>query len=170
MSDGSLVTRANLLLRHGILPALALIGPRFASPQAVALMLAIAMQESRVEHRAQIGGPARGFWQFERGGGVRGVLEHGATRDHAQTACRALLVEPAAAEVYRAIQYHDVLAAVFARLLLWSSPSALPAREDGPDAAWEYYLDTWRPGKPHRATWDAFWHLGWSVSIESGVR
>ena len=45
---------------------------RMLSDEAVTMMLAIGYQESRFEHRRQIRGPARGFWQFEHGGGVVG--------------------------------------------------------------------------------------------------
>lgn len=160
--------RCQLLTRHAIRPALDLLGADvFGSPRAIALMLAIAMQESRIQHRAQIGGPARGFYQFERGGGVAGVLNHPATSRHARAACEQLLVEPSADAVYAAIQYNDILASVFARLLLWAAPGSLPGSDGGPDDAWNYYLAQWRPGKPHVATWAGFWELGWS-SIEWG--
>ena len=33
---------------------------------------------------------------------------------------------------------------------------------DDADGAWECYLRTWRPGKPHPETWAAYWHEGWS--------
>ncbi len=42
------------------------------------LMLAIAGQESAWKYRAQVGGPARGFWQFEVTG-VDGVLNRNQT-------------------------------------------------------------------------------------------
>lgn len=161
-------TRCRLHLKYAILPAIHLLGAsRFRSREAVALMLAIAMQESRIQHRAQVGGPARGFYQFERGGGVAGVLAHASTKTHAEFACNALLVEPAADDVYRAIQYNDVLAAAFARLLLWASPAALPTFAQGPQPAWDYYLAQWRPGKPHPDTWAGLWDRAWSVASES---
>ena len=58
------------------------------------MLLAIGLQESRLTHRRQIGGPARGLWQFERGGGVAGVLRHAASRDHALSVCDARRVAP----------------------------------------------------------------------------
>ena len=69
-------------------PALALMQPRFYTPNAVHLLLAIGLQESGLCERCQIidgggKGPARGLWQFERGGGVVGVLTHPLTRTHA---------------------------------------------------------------------------------------
>ena len=165
MSDAPVMrTRCRLLAQHAIQPALNLLGAdKFGAPRAVALMLAIAMQESRIQHRAQIGGPARGFYQFERGGGVVAVFDHPSTRRHAIAACEQLMVKPTAAEVYAAIQYNDILASVFARLLLWASPDSLPGSDTGPDAAWRYYLAQWRPGKPHSETWAGFWELGWST-------
>ena len=39
--------------------------PGMDSAKARVMLLAIGLQESRFEHRRQIGGPARGFWQFE---------------------------------------------------------------------------------------------------------
>lgn len=46
-------------------------------------MLAIGLQESRLQHRRQNGGPARGFWQFEKGGGVKGILFHETAQERA---------------------------------------------------------------------------------------
>lgn len=120
------------------------------------LMLAIGLQESRFKHRRQINGPARGYWQFERGGGVRGVLLHKASRDAAVALCKARGVAPNDQAVYAALERDDVLAAGFARLLLWTDPRPLPELGDA-DAAWDYYIRNWRPGKPHRKTWDALY-------------
>lgn len=127
---------------------------RFNSRQANVMLVAIGLQESRFQHRKQIGGPAHGFWQFERGGGVKGVLAHASTKRYAHAACDIRGVNPSAADVYNLLPTDDLLAAAFARLLLWSDPHPLPV--DTADA-WAYYLRTWRPGKPHRHTWDALY-------------
>ena len=142
--------------REAILPALALLPARMNSPAAIALLLAIGLQESRLTHRRQIGGPARGLWQFERGGGVRGVLEHPSSKKLAAAVCEARGVEPIASRVYGALEDDDVLAAAFARLLLWTDPKPLPAIGDT-QSGWDLYIRTWRPGKPHRHTWDALY-------------
>tara|TARA_R110000868_G_scaffold409899_1_gene696409 strand:+ start:16411 stop:16884 length:474 start_codon:yes stop_codon:yes gene_type:complete len=140
--------------------AAALIGIPRTRPADI-LMLAIAGQESRWTHRAQIGGgPARGFWQFEKGGGVAGVLAHRASSERARSLCTALRIEADAATVYEALRWNDTLAVGFARLLLWTDPKALPT-EPGP--AWDCYIRTWRPGKPHQATWQARWDAAMSV-------
>lgn len=136
-------------------PAYALLPARMESDAATVLLLAIGLQESRFTHRRQIGGPARGFWQFESGGGVRGVLTHPTTRTHAKALCEARGVPASVSPVYSAIEQDDVLAAGFARLLLWSDPLPLPAI-DRTEAAWNLYMRTWRPGRPRKETWDAF--------------
>lgn len=117
------------------------------------LLLAIGYQESRFKHRRQIRGPARGYWQFEENG-VGGVLRHPATRQHALEVCEALNYPNEVTSVYPALADNDILAAAFARLNLWWVPSALP---EDKNSAWEYYLFAWRPGKPHRSSWDAAW-------------
>ena len=62
------------VLRTNVLPGMALLPDRMDTPEARVMMLAIGLQESRFVHRRQIKGPARGFWQFEQGGGVIGVV------------------------------------------------------------------------------------------------
>lgn len=137
-------------------PALARLPAKMDTPAARVMLLAIGLQESRFLHRRQIGGPARGFWQFERGGGVRGVLTHPASRDHAYRVCAARGVDPVAAAVYPALEADDVLAAAFARLLMWTDAWRLPAVGDT-QGGWELYIRTWRPGKPHPGTWQALY-------------
>ncbi|NMK48065.1 hypothetical protein [Achromobacter sp. Bel] len=144
----------DVITRTVINPALALLSAGMDSPEARVMLLAIGLQESRFLHRRQIGGPARGLWQFEQGGGVRGVLAHPASRDAAQRICAACRVAPAAASVYPVLETDDVLACAFARLLLWTDAKRLPSVDDS-SGAWSLYLRTWRPGKPHPQTWPA---------------
>lgn len=143
--------------RSAIEPALLLLPAKMTSPQAEVMLLAIGLQESRFIHRHQIGGPARSFWQAEQGGGmVHGVLRHPLTRDLSVGLCDARGVRPVNEQVYSAIEHDDVLAAGLARLLLWTDPGKLPALGDH-GGAWDLYLRTWRPGKPHRKTWAALY-------------
>lgn len=139
---------------HRVLPvAYALLPPEMGSRTASAMLLAIGLQESAFRHRRQISGPARGFWQFERGG-VEGVLTHRASRDHATRVLEVLCYRGAdVAAVHAALEHNDVLACVFARLLLWTLPGALPKDEHAEADGWKQYLSAWRPGKPHRETW-----------------
>lgn len=134
-------------------------GPKCSDP-AVRMLLAIALQESGAQHRYQstrttsTAGPARGFWQFERGGSVAGVMTHPRTKTLAQAVCDDALVDWDAAAIWRALEGHDGLAVAFARLLLWSDPQPLPKTSgDG----WACYMRNWRPGKPHPSTWLGYW-------------
>jgi hypothetical protein len=130
---------------------------------AEAMLLAIAWQESEMRYRRQVPvAHARGYWQFERGGGVRGVLSHPQTARHAQTVCLAFDVAPQDHEVYVAIEHHDVLAACCARLLLWTLPGPLPTQSHR-DTAWAQYLAAWRPGKPHERRWSQSWAVAWAT-------
>lgn len=140
------------ITRRAIEPAYALLPARMCSKEATLMLLAIGLQESRFLHRRQIGGPARGFWQFERGGGVKGVLRFDGTLHTSRAVCAARGVRPVAADVYPALEHDDVLAAAFARLLLWTDPAPLPAL-GATVRAWAYYRRNWRPGKPHPETW-----------------
>lgn len=148
------------ITRTAIDPAMAMFPDGMDSKSARVMMLAIGLQESGLCERCQIingggKGPARGLWQFERGGGVLGVLRHPVTRKYALRVCDARGVEPDSPAVWAALETDDVLAAVFARLLLYSDPMQLP-RPDDADAAWRLYaLRTWRPGKPHPDRWPA---------------
>lgn len=136
-------------------------GPR-VSALSRRMLVAIAMQESgpslvaRYQHSPAVQpGPARGWWQFERMGGAAGVLTHASSRVWAQRLCEHCTVIPQPAAVWRALEGHDMLAAGFARLLLFTEPQPLPTtREEG----WNQYMRNWRPGKPHAGAWPSNWN------------
>lgn len=149
--------------------AYALLPPEMASPQATALLLAIALQESRCEKRRQMGnGPARSFWQFEEGGGVAGVIAHHKSRQPLGVALVTLQYPVFAPTLHAAMEHNDVLAAVFARLLLWTDPKPLPLRDE-PDRGWDVYARTWRPGKPHPQTWRACYAEAWVMATKREI-
>lgn len=132
------------IYENAVLPAYKLLPEKMHSDNASRLLLAIGLQESALTHRRQMPvAHARGLWQFERGGGVAGVLQHRATAELAKQVCAARGVNPVADDVWQALEFDDVLAAAFARLLLWTDPKAMPA-----DAftGFDCYLRTWRPG------------------------
>lgn len=140
---------------HDVLPkAYELLPASMASTRANVMLLAIGLQESNLEYRRQIGGPARGLWQFEKGGGVKGVLTHKASKNIALDVCQALDIVPDADACYLALAENDILAACFARLLLFTDPKPLPDVNDT-GGAWDYYNRIWRPGKPHPLRWHA---------------
>jgi hypothetical protein len=142
--------------------AFSLLPARMNSPEAHAMLLAIGLQESDFHHRIQVNGPAHSFWQFERNGGIRGVLTHEGTGAIAHQICDLLIVEPVALNVYTAIAYHDVLAAVFARLLLWTDPRNMPGPAEAAKG-WDIYLAQWRPGKPRPNDWKKNFEAAWAT-------
>lgn len=127
------------------------IGPKPSSTDAARIMLlAIAGQEGSFQYRRQVGGPARSLWQFEQGGGVKGVLGHATTGPWARQICGALSIPNDAPTVFEAMAWNDHLAVAMARLLLWTDAAPLPADEAG---GWGYYERLWRPGKPGPDRW-----------------
>jgi hypothetical protein len=145
-------------LEKVVKPGLALLPAKFDTPEARVMLLAIGKQESRFEHRKQIGGPAHGFYQFEKGGGVKGVLTHPASKPIIERVLIGLNIARMPAVCYDCLAEpeHDALATVFARLLLYTDPHPLPALNCDPSLAWDYYFRNWRPGKPKRDTFDAY--------------
>jgi hypothetical protein len=158
--------RQDIAIKRVILPALKLLPAAMTSIEAIVMLLAIALQESALEHRWQVidakrpnaKGPARGLWQFELGtkaskGGVWGVYLHPASRYWLAQICaaRGVAFEPRA--IWLALETDDLLACCVARLLLFTDPKRLPALTDT-KGAWDLYrFRTWRPGKPHAGKW-----------------
>jgi hypothetical protein len=149
------------LLDFGIKPALSLLPAHMDKPAARALLLAIALQESGAAHRRQIGGPAKSYFQFERAG-VVGVLNHRASAAHAGDVCHLLDIEATVDAVHAAIEFSDLLASAFARLLLWTLPEPLP-KSDETDLGWSQYVGAWRPGRPRPEDWPDNFARGWTI-------
>lgn len=162
-----------LLLKTAIIPALGMLDSKLDTPAARAMLIAIALQESGIKARRQIleagkpwwasrPGAANGFWQFERDGGVRGVLRHPGASAIVLPVLAELLYPPDPYAVHEALIHNDVLACVLARALLYSVPDALP----GPDEhgnGWAQYLSAWRPGKAHKESWARNYEIAWEV-------
>ena len=141
-----------------------LLDPRLASPEAEVMLMAIAMQESNANHRRQTPtGPARGFWQFERGGGFRGVREHNRTGPRLKSFCAEASIPIEETAQWEMLPGSELLQVAFARLLLWSDNAPLPARGRKEDA-WSFYLRNWRPGKPHRDRWESAYQTAIDVT------
>ena len=150
------------LHQQAIPTALSMLPEKMYSAPAEAMMLTIILQESRALYRRQIGGPARGFAQFEVTG-VKGVMKHHLTKGFAENILERMHYPFDPVVVHTALEHNDVLAAVFARLLLWTHPAPLPLQGEA-DKSWEYYLSLWRPGKPHKDTWAEFYQQGWAIA------
>lgn len=139
--------------------AFQLLPVKMDSRQARIILAAIGYQETKYLTRVQYGsGPARGFWQFEEGGGVKGVMNHKASAELARKVCHARGVPFVRSTVWAALATDDVLSAAFARLLMYTDPFELP---DTQAAAWDMYANRlWNPGKPHPKTWPEAWAFG----------
>lgn len=150
------------ILKSAINPAFSLLPVKMDSDAARVMLLSIGLQESRLKFRFQktsdpyVKGPARGLWQFERGGGVAGVMNHFATKQLAEAVCKTRGVHFDSSLIHARLEYDDILAAAFARLLLWADAKPLPKVDASHDETWDCYIRSWRPGKPHRGTWDEF--------------
>ena len=147
------MTKALSTIAGAIGAALALLPPRLDSLQARIIVTAITLQEDPRQERVQRlngggRGAARGLWQFEQGG-VNGVLGHAATKAMAGAVCLARQVQPVVPAVWAAMETDDVLAAAFARLLVFTDSKPLPQIGDE-EGAWQLYLRTWRPGAAKR--------------------
>jgi hypothetical protein len=150
------------ILRSAINPALSMLPQKMDSDAARVMLLAAGLQESRLQFRYQKTtdpyqkGPARGLWQCERAGGVGGVMGNLTTKAHAEAICKARSVPFDSVLVWTRLEFDDILAAAFARLLMWADPKPLPNLDASHEDAWQFYLRCWRPGKPKRETWDEF--------------
>lgn len=159
------------LLHYAIAPALAELAT-FGIPDTFAarrFLLAIALQESALMHRRQVtnsgleNGPAASFWQFEQGGGCAGVLRHPTVERRMHKLCTDFNVDPTPSGLWEAIRYNDVVAAIAARLLLYTLPSKLA---ENPADGWAQYVQAWRPGKPHAEKWTVNWNLATRIAEE----
>jgi hypothetical protein len=148
-------------VHSAIIPAaFSMLPGRMDSPEAEAMILAIGAQESGFTDREQMqSGPARGFWQFERGA-VNRVLAHETLGPIIKAILPQMAYKPW--DCYDAIQHNDVLACIFARLLLWTHPAKL-TEKDGPGEGWAQYLETWRPGKPRVVDWPENFGRAWQL-------
>lgn len=152
------------LLQTAILPALNELATTGipSNVDAARFMLAIALQESGLNYRRQVvsggteEGPAASFWQFEKGGGCKGVLTHRSVSERMGRICTDYNVKADPASLWEAMRYQDIVAAAAARLLIYTMPWELP--ETAPDG-WKQYIEAWRPGKPNPSTWEGNWNI-----------
>lgn len=156
-----------------VLPAAMSVFPaHLSTPEAQALILAIGLQESDFEHRQQLignhrnwwesmKGPAVSFFQFERIG-IAEVLRHHATSDDAFEFTQRLGYPTDVGTLWEALKHNDLLAAGFARLALRRVPEALPGPQDV-DEGWKQYLQVWRPGKPRPERWHSRYRRAWGI-------
>ena len=161
------------LLETVINPALEILPIKMNSNPAKAMLIAIALQESgdlntRVQkvkfNNKIVNGPAHGLWQFEKNGGVKGVINHISTSKIAIDICNKLNIKVVDKDIiWNELIKNDILACCFARLLLWTIPGKLP-NKDNPDLGWYQYSKlSWNPGKPHPEKWNKNFNIGWET-------
>lgn len=139
-----------LFLQRVVEPGLALLPGYMVSDQARVILMAIAGQETNWAARAQANdGPGRGYWQFEPAT-VAGLATGARTAPLLLSVMSTL--DLVGASPHAVIQWHDPMACVVARLLIWTDAAALPAVGDA-NGCWAYYTRLWRPGKPDRMRW-----------------
>lgn len=151
------------LLRNNIIPAaLSLLPDKMDSPEARAILIAIALQESALRYRRQVGGPALGLLQWELPQ-VGLVLRHPVVGPLAQNVLKVLVYDhgdPPHEHIHAAMEHNDILQMAFSRLLLWPDAAPLPKRDDV-QGSLATYLRVWRPGRPHPEKWPANWAAAW---------
>lgn len=151
------------VLKNNIIPAaLSLLPEKMDTPEARAILIAIALQETALRDRQQAGGPAKGLWQWELPQ-VGLVLRHDVVGPLARDVLAALVYTEGNApheSIHDAMQHNDILQCAFSRLLLWPDAAPLPKR-DNVQGSLATYLRVWRPGRPHPEKWPANWSAAW---------
>lgn len=145
--------QAQDLLAGVIRPALELLNEPYDSSEAEVLLVAIALQETKLKDRFQVGGgPAMSFWQIEPPTAYRTVAKWPAG------AAVLANLELSTNDLMSWLPWSELGACIVARGILWLEPSPLPDVPN-PSAGWQYYAEKcWRPGKPHPELWsDHYW-------------
>lgn len=152
------ITPADALTRV-IRPAFELLPAKMGGERAEVMVLAIMLQESELAARVQHGDdPARGLAKFELGGGIHEVMTHPASRDLARKVLAVRACPATERSAWLALAGDDLLAACFARLLLYTDELPLPTIGDV-DTAWKVYVRNWRPDKPRPIDWPGNYEL-----------
>src|SRR5262245_32238949 len=121
--------------------------------EALVMCMTIPGQESAWNARLQGGGPARGYSQFEEGGGVHGVLTHPASSGLIRTICDANDIDKVNDDkIYEQKAWSAFLNMSMTRLLLYTGPRPLPAVGDV-QGSYFYYDSIWRPGSKRPDDW-----------------
>lgn len=167
-----------MTLLEAVKAGFALLPERMGGRTAGVLCVTSSLQESPNGEQCQLPvkpdkcGPARGIFQFERMGGVYGVINHPASRPHILKLCELKGIEPTVDGLYAALPTaDDSLDAAVARLLYWTDPNPLPELGDV-DGAFRYYLHNWRPGAytrgsaEQRAGLRAKWAASYAEALE----
>ena len=149
-----------MTLKVDIAAALALLPKTLRTLDAAVQLYATSIQENptraprqliKKDGRLRPIGPAAGDYQFEKTGGIRGLLNFKSDRVQSmlRSVCAARQVPQTVDGLFDGIQTDPILAAALARLLYFTDAGALP-KAGAEQYAWDVYLRTWRPGAYER--------------------
>lgn len=118
-------------------------------------IIAVSYQESKIIARRQYGsGPARGYLQYEPSGVILDIMFRGWGRKFATHFDLLKPSDPrlAASELYKAVEYNDQLGVLM--FIDKYQLHRIPLKpESTEEQRWNFYLETWGPGKPRPAKW-----------------
>ena len=125
-------------------------GEKYASPEAVELVLATGIVESRYEYIRQMGdGPARSFWQVAPASAVDNLMHYLKHRPDLMRKCaKASLVDVKHWQNYDELVWAEILekkiaaGIVHCRLKYWRVPKKMPSTIEGQAAYWKKYYNT----------------------------
>ena len=125
-------------------------GDKFASDDAVSLVLATGIVESRYEYVRQMGnGPARSFWQVEAATAVDNLAHYLKHRKSLMGKCaEASLVDLKHWQSYDEKLWEEILekniaaGIIHCRLKYWRIPKRMPSSIEGQAAYWKKYYNT----------------------------
>lgn len=147
------------LMKQILIPALKFLPPQLDSINVRVLLLSIGFQESGFVSRVQVKDDnmqddivGKGFYQFTYIA-CKDVYEFQTNRFNFLDILNQLRIQNSARAVHTAIQFHDILATITARIFLYQSPLSVPCCDDY-KSMWYIYKSRWRPGRPRRENWD----------------
>ena len=125
-------------------------GTKFASGDAVKLVLATGIVESRYEYIRQMGkGPARSFWQVEAATAVDNLMHYLKHRPKLMKACaKASCVDIKHWQDFDEKTWEDILekniaaGIIHCRLKYWRVPKRMPNSIEGQANYWKKYYNT----------------------------
>ena len=126
------------------------LGYKYASEEAVDLVLATGIVESRYEYIRQMGdGPARSFWQVEPASAVDNLAHYLVHRSRLMQKCaEASLVDVKHWQNYDERVWADILekniasGIIHCRLKYWRVPKKMPNTLEGQADYWKKYYNT----------------------------
>ena len=126
------------------------LGDKYASKEAVDLVLATGIVESRYEYIRQMGdGPARSFWQVEPASAVDNLAHYLVHRSRLMQKCaEASLVDVKHWQNYDERVWADILekniasGIIHCRLKYWRVPKRMPNTLEGQADYWKKYYNT----------------------------